>query len=101
MSPHGFTGSPYQSSHKSENKFRLARPLTLPNFVALRQEVCKISAVVKICAPWGSRPKFTLGHQHNVAWAEVYLRTKWHVDPSSRLATIDHHHTVVLVHEAH
>ena len=24
-----------------------------------------------------------------VAWAEVYLRTKWHLDPSSRLATID------------
>ena len=27
--------------------------------------------------------------QHNVAWAEVYLHTKWHLDPSSRLATID------------
>ena len=27
--------------------------------------------------------------QHNVAWAEVYLRTKWHLDPSSRLATTD------------
>jgi len=24
-----------------------------------------------------------------VAWAEAYLRTKWHLDPSSRLATID------------
>jgi len=24
-----------------------------------------------------------------VAWAEVYLRTNWHLDPSSRLATID------------
>jgi len=23
------------------------------------------------------------------AWAEVYLRSKWHLDPSSRLATID------------
>jgi len=23
-----------------------------------------------------------------VAWAEVYLRTKWHLDPSDRLATI-------------
>jgi len=21
--------------------------------------------------------------QHNVAWAEVYLVTKWHLDPSS------------------
>ena len=27
--------------------------------------------------------------QHNVAWAEVYFRTKWHLDPSSHLATID------------
>ena len=26
---------------------------------------------------------------HNLAWAEAYLRTKWHLDPSSRLATID------------
>jgi len=24
-----------------------------------------------------------------VAWAEAYLRTKWHLDPSNRLATID------------
>ena len=27
--------------------------------------------------------------KHNVAWAEAYLRTKWHLDPSSRLVTID------------
>ena len=26
---------------------------------------------------------------HNVVLAETYLRTKWHLDPSSRLATID------------
>jgi len=24
-----------------------------------------------------------------VAWAEAYLRTKWHLDPSSRLAATD------------
>ena len=24
---------------------------------------------------------------YSVAWAKVYLRTKWHLDPSSRLAT--------------
>ena len=24
-----------------------------------------------------------------MAWAEVYFDTKWHLDPSSRLATID------------
>jgi len=28
-------------------------------------------------------------HEHNVARAEAYLRTKWHLDPSSRLATKD------------
>jgi len=26
---------------------------------------------------------------HNVAWAGAYLCTKWHLDPSSRLATTD------------
>jgi len=26
---------------------------------------------------------------YNVALVEAYLRTKWHLDPSSRLATID------------
>jgi len=24
-----------------------------------------------------------------VAWAEAYLYTKWHLDPSSRLVTVD------------
>ena len=26
--------------------------------------------------------------EHKVAWAEAYLHTKWHLDASSRLATI-------------
>jgi len=26
---------------------------------------------------------------NTVAWAEAYLHTKWHLNPSSRLATID------------
>jgi len=26
---------------------------------------------------------------YNVAWAEVYFRTKWRLHPSSRLATMD------------
>jgi len=30
-----------------------------------------------------------MGMLHNVACAEAYLRTKWHLDPSSRLATTD------------
>jgi len=27
--------------------------------------------------------------KNNVAWAEAYLRTKWYLHPSSRLATTD------------
>ena len=30
--------------------------------------------------------------QHNVAWDEAYIRIKWRVDPSSRLATIHQLH---------
>jgi len=26
--------------------------------------------------------------EHNIAWVEAYLHTKWHLDASSRLATI-------------
>jgi len=32
--------------------------------------------------------RFRGDREHNVAWTKVYLRTKWHRDPSSRLATI-------------
>jgi len=39
------------------------------------------------CAPF---PGGELGLiRRNVAWAEAYLRTKWHLDPSSRFATTD------------
>ena len=27
--------------------------------------------------------------KHKVGWAEAYLHTKWHLNPSSRLATTD------------
>jgi len=33
--------------------------------------------------PWGRT-------SNNVAWAEAYLRTKWHLDTSNRLATMHH-----------
>ena len=36
-----YSGTPDQSSPKSENKCRLARPITLPNFVALRQKCAR------------------------------------------------------------
>jgi len=51
MSPHGITGPLEQSSRNSGNKFRLARSLTRPNFVALRQKVCELSLVEKFCSP--------------------------------------------------
>jgi len=41
-------------------------------------------ATINIVEKWGLVPI-----QHNVAWAETYLRTKWYHDASSRLATID------------
>ena len=39
------------------------------------------------CAPF--RSEGARSPSNNVAWAETYLRTKWHLDPSSRLATTD------------
>ena len=39
------------------------------------------------CAPY--RAGSWVSIQHNVAWAEDYLGTKWYPDSSSRLATID------------
>ena len=41
---------------------------------------------------WRSLPPFRgswVPIQNNVTWAETYLYTKWHLDLSSRLATID------------
>jgi len=39
------------------------------------------------CAPFGES---WVPIYHNVAWAEAYLHTKWHLDhPSSRLVTTD------------
>jgi len=43
---------------------------------------------------WGAVPLFWVRDSwvpiyHNVAWAKAYLHTKWHLNPSSHLATID------------
>jgi len=50
---------PDQRSRNSGNMCRLARPLTLPNFVALRQKNVRDVLCRKCCFP----EKFTLGHQ--------------------------------------
>ena len=39
---------------------------------------------------WGLCPFFGGGlgpHLHNVAWSETYFHAKWHLDPSTHLAT--------------
>jgi len=45
ISPHGNARPRNQSSPKSGKKCPLARPLTVQNFVAIWQEVSKISAI--------------------------------------------------------
>jgi len=41
-----------------------------------------------LCPPfYGGRISWV--PSNNVAWADAYLRTKWYLDPSSRLATTD------------
>jgi len=41
----------------------------------------------------GGRALFSVGClvsiEHKIAWAEAYLHTKWHLSPSSSLATTD------------
>jgi len=47
---------------------------------------------IDICRKLGAVPLLGVSWvrmQYNVAWAKAYLRTKWHLDPSSRLATLD------------
>jgi len=50
VAAYSITGPPNQSSRNSGSKFRLARPLTRPNSVTLRQKVCEISLVEKLCS---------------------------------------------------
>ena len=35
------------------------------------------------------RKELDIIEDNDMAWAEAYLRTKWHIDPSSRLVTTD------------
>jgi len=57
--------------------------ITMPNFVAISQTVAEIYSC---CQNW--RPPRKGGEnwvpiEHNVAWAEAYLHTKWYPDPYS------------------
>jgi len=53
MFPHGIAGPPDQSSSNSGSRWRLARPLTLPNFITLRQKVYQIYAFKTLGLPGG------------------------------------------------
>ena len=44
----------------------------------------KLGEAVPLLGEWSLVPI-----EHNVAWAEAYFRTKWHLDPSNRVATTD------------
>jgi len=50
-------------------------------------------ATIDAAENWGAMPLFGgelpswVPMKRNVAWAEAYLRTKWHLDPYIRLAT--------------
>jgi len=59
----------------------------LPSYQVLPQYIGRKN---EGCAPFfGGGMGSWVPMQHNVACAKAYLRAKWHIDPSSRLATID------------
>jgi len=49
--------------------------------------------IIEMAEKWGLPCPFPWrgagSPSNNIVWAKVYLCTKWHLDPSSRLATID------------
>ena len=74
MSLHGIAGPLEPSSPNLGNKWSLARPLTQPNFVALRQEVTRVRNIR--CRKFVLPEKWTKVHQ-NRRWPAMH---KW---PSS------------------
>jgi len=57
------------------------RPASIPSGILMHRAVWPLQKWAKT---WGGG----LGPHVTVAWAEAYLHTKYHLDPSSRLATI-------------
>ena len=54
----------------------------------LRDRYPDIPSVCLCAMFWGIGIRWVF-IEHNVAWAKAYLRTKWHLDQSSRLVTSD------------
>jgi len=67
------------------------RPTFIPSGILIHPAVCPQQTWAENwrrgSAPWGEWEWVRI--KHKVARAEAYLRTKWHLDPSSSLATID------------
>jgi len=68
------------------------RPTSLPSGILIHPAVSSQKAWAENwgrCAPFfGGGQGSWVSIQHRVTLAEAYLHTKWHLDPSSRLATI-------------
>jgi len=67
------------------------RPSSIPSGILIHP--ARLATKQTWAENWGAVPLFggrELGlHLQNVSWPEAYLRTKWHLDPSSCLATMD------------
>jgi len=62
------------------------RPASLPSGILIHAAIW----LLYTCQKFPLGPLEELGpHLNKVAWAEAYLHTKWHVNPSRRLATTD------------
>ena len=69
-----------------------SRPIFLPSGILIHRAIWPQQIWPKIgsCAPFGEWDLVPI--LHNVARAETYLRAKFHLDPSNRLATIHQHY---------
>jgi len=70
------------------------RPTFMPSAILIHPAVCTIDMGRKLGASTRAPPPFWEGgcmgpHLTQSPWAEAYLHTKWHLDSSSRLATIE------------
>jgi len=69
-----------------------SRPTSVPSAVLIHPDVWPQwtwaeNCGVRLCPLFGEGSLVPI--YHKVAWAEAYLHTKWHLNPSSDLATTD------------
>jgi len=63
------------------------RPTSIPSGILIHPQLTRTENWGCLCPLFGRGSWVPI--QHDVAWAEAYLPTKWHLDPSSHLATTD------------